>query len=294
MDETFGIVFGYDRFARTGYQLEIVHISTGSTRIRLLSLAGRHRELIKEENYPFLQACDVQYPVHLTVTENSVHCTLNDLSFDCAITAVRGKIGFLREAAFREHFISHLQLETEEITQTPVGEYSFVLPRDNGAEFAYELTLRLYDLGENITRIDYVFDGGFWTRKPVEKAEGNCWALMHNEFTGLYFSCNGQKRLYIENGTAKIIDTNYLPRDFRTQGGELSIIENVIHIHRAVATVWDKPISGTFLLKDFGCLNEITVPAAQIFMPANANSSTIPTVRFFITENRWITNSLLM
>lgn len=259
LDETFGIVFGYDRFARTGYQLEIIHVGNGSTKIRLLSLSGRHREVLKEQAYDFLQECNIQHPVHLTVTEDSVHCTLDNLRFDCATTAVQGKIGFLREAAFREHYISHLQLETEEITQTPVGEYTMVLPRDNGAELAYSLTVCLFDLGENITRVDYTLGDGLWSRKPMLKSEGNCWALIYNEFTGLYFACNNQKRLYIENGTARIIDANYLPRIDEGTGGELPIIQSISDIYRSVTNVWAIPVSGTFLVQDLGNLEEITV-----------------------------------
>ncbi len=256
-EETFVVLFGYDRFTRRGYQLELTHMADNTTRVRLLKRDGQKRETLKEKIYPLTQECDVKYPVTLTVTDNAMHCELSDCVFDCDIEVTRGKIAFTREAAFRELVVSDLVFQTEEIKEQKQAEYTVVLPRDNGAELPYELTLTLSSLGEGVTKIDYVFGGGLWGRTPVEKVHGEVWATPYNDITGLYVKLNDQKRLYMENGTFRVLDSNYMPKD--GVAGESYAATRVNNVYRAVMTVLEAPLCGSFLVNDFGKVEEITV-----------------------------------
>ncbi len=256
-NETFVVMFGYDRFTRRGYQLELIHVDQQGTYIRLVKRDGQKRETIKEQTYPLVQDCDVKYPVTLTVTDTSMHCELADCVFDCDIEVTKGYVAFTREAAFRELVISDLVFETKEITEQTQAEYTVVLPRDNGAELPYELHLTLSSIGENITKIDYTFDGGLWSRTPVEKVYGELWATPYNDFTGLYVKLNDQKRLYLENGTFRVLDSNFFNNDGIK--GESHSVARVNNVYRAVMTVLEAPFSGSFLVDDFGKVEEITV-----------------------------------
>lgn len=256
-NETLTVLFGYNRFSRNGYQLEITHLDKGGSQLCLVKINGQKREKLKEQTYPLAQDCDVKYPITLTVTDTAVHCELADCVFDCDIETTNGNIAFSREKAFRELVLSDLVFQTDEITPQKAAEYTVVLPRDNGAEIPYELKLTLSSLGENITQIDYAFGGGLWARTPVKKAHGEVWATPYNDITGLYVKLNDQKRLYIENGTVRILDTNFFPKT--GANGESHAAPLVNNVYRAVMTVCDNPLSGSFLVDDFGSVEEITV-----------------------------------
>ena len=131
-NETFAVMFGYNRRTRVGYQVEFVHVESGSTKIRLIKTLGKTTEVIKEQAYDFLQECDKKYHVHVEVLDSKVICSLDSCVFECELESVKGKVAILRESAFLEIYVSDLVFETEEITEEKIGEYNVIIPNYNG------------------------------------------------------------------------------------------------------------------------------------------------------------------
>ncbi|MBR2376054.1 MAG: hypothetical protein IKA88_07180 [Clostridia bacterium] len=259
INENFGVVFGYDRQNRTGYQLDISVLAKGGTEIALYEITGACTQLLKKQEYEFVREYDKKYAVELVVGNKKVFCQIGDCTFEYVVRMKKGKIGFTRENAFREIFISDLRLETQEIEPKKVGEYHLVLPRDNGGVLPYSLHLTLSKLGEDITQVEYTFGDGLYSRPPAEKVNGACWATIYEEITGLYFKLNDSKRLYIDNGTFRVLDTNYTSKSNTNDGGELSAIDGVLQTYRAVCNVREKPFSGAFLLQNVDEIKELCV-----------------------------------
>lgn len=259
LNEDFGVVFGYDRQNRTGYQLGISILAQGGTAIALYEIVGIHTRLLIQKEYEFKREYDKKYAVNLIVDTEKIRCEIGECVFEHAVNNRKGKIGFTRENAFREIFISDLHFSTLEIEAKELGEYHLVIPRDNGGVLPYSLHLRVFDLGENISQIEYTFADGLYARLPAEKLYGACWATVYEEFTGLYFKINDGKRLYIENGTFRVLDKNYTAKTNKNDGGELSAIKGVLEIYRAVCDVRENPFSGTFLLQNVGKIEELCV-----------------------------------
>ncbi len=65
--------------------------------------------------------------------------------------------------------------------------------------------------------------------------------------------------MYIDNGTFRVLDLNYTAKSNTSDGGELSAIEGVSQIYRAVSKVREKPFSGSFLLPNVGEIKELSV-----------------------------------
>ncbi len=259
VNESFGVVFGYDRQNRTGYELEISALSKGGTAIALYEIVGIHTQLLERKEYTFTREYDKKYGVDLIVDGKKMRCQMGECVLECPVEKKKGKIGFTRENAFREIFISDLRLQTQEIEPKKVGEYHLIIPRDNGGVLPYSLHLTVSDIGENISQVEYTFADGLYARPPAEKVHGACWATIYEEFTGLYFKINNSKRLYIENGAFRVLDMNYTSKVNADNGGELAAIDGVLQTYRAVCKVKEKPFSGTFLLQNLGEIEQLCV-----------------------------------
>ena len=253
-NETFAVMFGYDRRARVGYQVEFVHVESGSTKIRLIKTLGKTTEVIKEQAYDFLQECDKKYHVHVEVLDSKVICSLDSCVFECELESVNGKVAILRESAFLEIYVSDLVFETEEITEEKIGEYNFVIPNYNGMFVPYTLTLNLYALGESITKIDYEFNEGLFTHDTRDTFVGDSWAMLYEEFDSIYFKINGSKRYYINNNVIRVFEENFTPKD----KGMYAIKESVCDLHRAIGETWREPKKGSITVKEFGEVETVT------------------------------------
>lgn len=253
-NETFVVLFGYDRQNRTGYQLEFVYLESGGSSIRLTKALPKTKEVIKEEKYDFIQECDIKYFIDIQVTENLVRCRFADCEFECALESERGKIALTRESAFLEMYVSDLTFESDEITQTKIGEYKVKIPQYNGMSYPYMLTLTAYDLGEGIVKIDYEFGEGLFVYDTRSEFVGDTWAMLYEEFDSLYFKINDSKRYYLKNGLVRIFEENFTPKD----KSMYAVKESVCDLHKALVDTWRAPEKGSITVKAFGEVEKIT------------------------------------
>lgn len=253
-NETFAVLFGYDRQNRRGYQLEFVHLEKGGSIIRLTRVFPKAKEIIKEQSYDFIHECDIKYLINIQVTETSVRCHFADCEFECALESERGKIALIRESAFLEMYVSNLTFESDEITQRKIGEYKVKIPQYNGISYPYALMLTVYDLGESIVKIDYEFGEGLFVYDTRNEFVGDTWAMMYEEFDSLYFKINGSKRFYLKNGLVRIFEENFTPKD----QGMYAVKESVCDLHKALVDTWRVPEKGSITMKAFGEVETIT------------------------------------
>ena len=247
-NETFVVLFGYDRRNRVGYQLEFVYLESGGSIIRLTKALPKEKVVIKEQTYDFIQECDIKYFIDIQVTEHHVRCSLADCMFDCALESKTGKVALTRESAFLEMYVSNLTFETDEITQRKIAEYRLKIPKYNGMSNSYELTLTAYDLGEGIVKLDYEFSEGLFTYDTREEFVGDTWAMMYEEFDSLYFKINDSKRYYLKNGLVRIFEENFTPKN----QGMYAVKESVCDLHKALVDTWREPEKGSITVKAFG------------------------------------------
>lgn len=253
-NETFVVLFGYDRRTRIGYQLEFVYLSSGGSIIRLSKALPKKKEILKEQTYDFIQECDIKYFIDIQVTENLVLCQFADCEFECELTSELGKIAFTRESAFLEMYVSDLTFESDEIIQRKIGEYKVKIPQYNGMSYPYLLALTAYDLGGGIVKIDYEFCEGLFVYDTRNEFVGDTWAMMYEEFDSLYFKINDSKRYYLKNGLVRIFEENFTPKD----QGMYEVKESVCDLHKALMDTWRTPEKGSITVKAFGEVDTIT------------------------------------
>jgi len=253
-NETFVVLFGYDRQQRVGYQLELVYLEKGGSIIRLTKAFPKTKKVIKEQVYDFIQECDIKYLIDIQVEENCVRCRFADCVFECSLESVKGKVALMRESAFLEMYVSDLTFETEEITQRKIGENKIKIPQYNGMSYPYVLTLTTYDLGEGIVKIDYEFGEGLFVYDTRNEFVGDTWAMLYEEFDSLYFKINDSKRYYLKNGLVRIFEENFTPKD----KGMYAIKESVCDLHKALVDTWREPKKGSITVKAFGEIESIT------------------------------------
>ncbi len=254
-NETFVVLFGYDRQMRVGYQLEFVYLEKGGSIIRLTKAFPKHKEVIKEQKYDFIQECDIKYFVYIEVTENCIRCLFADCKFEADLKSVKGKIALMRESAFLEMYVSDLVFESDEIVQRKIWEHQITIPTYNGMSYPYALTLAAYDLGEGIVKIDYEFGEGLFVYDTRNEFVGDTWAMLYEEFDSLYFKINDSKRYYLKNGLVRVFEENFTPKE----KGMYAVKESVCDLHKALVDIWRKPEKGSITLKSFGEVETITV-----------------------------------
>ena len=253
-NETFVVLFGYDRQNRMGYQLEFVYLEKGGSIIRLTKAFPKKKEVIKEQAYDFIQECDTKYFIDIEVTEDCVHCQFADCVFVCELQSVKGKVALMRESAFLEMYVTDLTFESEEIQQRKIGEYQVKIPQYNGMSYPYVLTLTAYDLGEGIVKVDYEFSEGLFVYDTRNEFVGDTWAMLYEEFDSLYFKINDSKRYYLKNGLVRIFEENFTPKD----QGMYAVKESVCDLHKALVDTWRQPENGSVTMKAFGDIETIT------------------------------------
>ena len=251
-NETFAVLFGYDRRLRNGYQIEIVHVESGSTKIRLVKKLGKDTEIIKEQDYAFYQECDRKYPFELSVLDDKVVCDFAGCVFECEVKTEKGKVALLRENGFLEIYLTDLEFSSDEIVETKVGEYDFTIPNYNGIHEPYVLNLKLFSLGEGIVKIDYEFKEGLF--KKGLKSVGASWAMLYEEFNSIYFKINDSKRYYLNNEDVRLFEENTTPKHL----GMYAVKESVCDLHKALVGTWREPKKGSITVKAFGEVETVT------------------------------------
>lgn len=246
-----GVVFGYDRRNRVGYELEVKRLpDEEGTAIALYYVRRLKRELILENKYDFLQNADIVYPFDMQVTETGVSCSFAETRFFCSLSTVKGKVAFFRGEAFREIYLSDLSFQTEEILPLEEKKYHFVLPNDNGGNTAYKLTLTLTHYRDGYTKVDSLLSGGLWERIREEMIRStDCWAVIDDNITGAYFRLGESERYYLFNGMKRILPEDYA-RVLNEYDNEwyANLVKDSFDTFKVVTDVAEKPIQTTFML----------------------------------------------
>lgn len=257
-----GVVFGYDRRNRTGYELEIKRLpdETG-TAIALYRVRLLNRELILENKYDFIQLADVVYPFEMEVSEKAVSCSFAGNSFFCSLSLPKGKIAFFRGEAFREIYLSDLSFQTDEMVPLEEKTYHFVMPKDNGVNTAYKLSLTLTRYEGGYTKVDSLLSGGLWERIREEMIRSTeCWAVIEDNITGAYFCLGDSQRYYLFNNTKRILAEGYA-QVLTEYDNEwyANLVNDSFDTYRAVADVAKNPVEKTFMLAALPKFENVTM-----------------------------------
>ena len=257
-----GVLFGYDRRNRIGYELEIKRLpdETG-TSIALYRVRSLNRELVLENKYDFIQLANAVYHFEMQVSEKSVSCAFAGNAFFCSLSIPKGKIAFFRGEAFREIYLSDLTFSSAEILPQNERTYHFLLQKDNGVNTAYKLSLTVTEYQDGYAKVDSVLSGGLWERIREEMIRSTeCWAVIEDNITGAYFRLGDSQRYYLFNGTKRILADGYAQvlTEYDNQW-YADLVNDSFDTYRAVADVAAKPVEKTFMLCETPKFDSVTV-----------------------------------
>lgn len=214
-----GIYFGYDRDARTGYQLvlsyknseqklEVKLNQVDEIRIQELSVQTvSDVQMQPEETYP-LSAAWNQEGLQLSFLG---HTLLFEQKPACGVIALS------REAGVREVCFSEITVCAESVEREAVWEQAFIIPRTDGGSYPYTLSLSIwrYPGKHPVYEIAHKLTGGVYENDYAQKW-GDVWCHDNDRFWNLYFSL-GTKKYYICRGKLCFVDHEF--KDFTELSG---------------------------------------------------------------------------
>lgn len=213
-----GISFGYDKKARTGYQLTLRYQDTEQTlAVSLDRVNGVTKEEIACYSLNDIQMPpEEEIPLELLCKDNKAIVTVFGRELFFAIDPRCGVIGVSKEGGVSEIVFSDILVEGDAPEKKLIWENSFRIPRTDGGVLDYQLQLSIYQTENTLFEIAYVLTGGAYEQES-EAQGADCWVWEYDVFDGLYFSF-GNEQYYISNDRLVFVEHTH-PELKRTLNG---------------------------------------------------------------------------
>lgn len=209
----FSVLFGYHNASKNGYAIGFRYdYNIQCFYISLEEIVSNKRTIRSEvvfENYNLIY--DKKVPIKITVAEEHIEGSYGKCKFAFACQAEKGRIGLDVSDVSEYINFSDVEINTKEkVKKSLVYSGKFTLPRYNGGELPYQVTIDVVSYEDVMYEMKYKLEGGTGSRGKRETYT-NTWLGLYDDIRDMYikiYGGNGARKYYLFNGCFRFLEQN--------------------------------------------------------------------------------------